>query len=121
MNEARIEFQKIIELINKTPKAKQVFESENWGYSIQFKLDGEDEPFFLFVKDGIGKVIIGEDVNADMLITGDNNSIIKTSQGKGDFTHGISREEITVEKGKIFELMRISRAIGVALKEQKMK
>ena len=84
-------------------------------------MDGEDDPFFLVVKDGIGKVIVGEDINADMLITGDNNSIIKTSQGKGDFTHGISREEISVEKGKVFELMRISRAIGVALKIQKGK
>jgi len=121
MNEARIEFEKIIELINKTPKSKQVFESEDWRYTIQFKLDGEDEPFFLVVKDGIGKVIVGEDINADMLITGDNNSIIKTSQGKGDFTHGISREEISVEKGKVFELIRISRAIGVALKEKKGK
>ncbi len=119
MNEARIEFEKIIDLINKTPKSKQIFESEDWRYTIQFKLDGEDDPFFLVVKDGIGKVIVGEDANVDMLITGDKNSIIKTSQGKGDFTHGISREEITVEKGKVFELMRISRAIGVALKEQK--
>jgi len=119
MNEARIEFEKIIDLINKTLKSKQIFESEDWRYTIQFKLDGEDDPFFLVVKDGIGKVIVGEDANADMLITGDKNSIIKTSQGKGDFTHGISREEITVEKGKVFELMRISRAIGVALKEQK--
>ncbi len=119
MNEARIEFEKIIDLINKTPKSKQIFESEDWRYTIQFKLDGEDAPFFLVVKDGIGKLIVGEDANVDMLITGDKNSIIKTSQGKGDFTHGISREEITVEKGKVFELMRISRAIGVALKEQK--
>jgi len=121
MNDGRIEFEKIIDLINKTPKSKQVFESEDWRYTIQFKLDGEDDPFFLVVKDGIGKVFVGEDINADMLITGDSNSIIKISQGKGDFTHGISREEITVEKGKVFELMRISRAIGVALKEQKMK
>jgi len=121
MNEVRIEFEKIIDLINKTPKSKQVFESEDWRYSIQFKLDGEDEPFFLLVKDGIGKVIVGEDINADMLITGDSNIIIKISQGKGDFTHGISREEITVEKGKVIELIRVSRAIAAALKEPKQK
>ena len=34
MNEARIEFEKIIDLINKTPKSKQVFESEDWRFTI---------------------------------------------------------------------------------------
>jgi putative sterol carrier protein len=121
MSEAREGIERIIKLINKTPKAKQVFESEDWSYTIQFNLDGENDPFYLVIKNGIGKVIIGEDPNADMVIIGDNNSIVKTSQGRGDFTHGISREEITVEKGKVFELMRVSRAIGVALKEQKKK
>ncbi len=119
MSEARRELEKVIELINNTPKAKAVFESENWLYSIQFKLDGEDQPFYLEIKDGIGKVIAGEKSDADMLITGDNQSIVRTSRGKGDFTHGISREEIIVEKGKVFEVLRVSRAIGVALRENK--
>ena len=121
MKEARIEFEKVIELINNTPKAKKIFESEDWKYTIQFRLDGEDEPFYLEVKNGTGIVIIGENPNVDMVITGDKNSIVRTSHGKGDFTHGISREEISVEKGKIFELMRVSRAIAAALKEQKLK
>jgi putative sterol carrier protein len=118
MSEARTEFSKIIELINKTPKAKKVFESEDWKITIQFELEGEDQPFYLVVKDGIGQVIAGKKKDADMVITGKNTSVIKASHGKGDFTHGISREEITVEKGKIFELLRVSRAINAALKEK---
>ncbi len=118
MTEARTEFTEIIERINKTPKAKKVFESEDWKIAIQFELDGEDQPFYLVVKDGIGQVITGKKEDADMVITGKNTSIIKTCQGKGDFTHGISREEITIEKGKVFELLRVSRAINAALKEK---
>ncbi len=34
MNDTRIEFEKIIELLNKTPKSKQVFESEDLRYTI---------------------------------------------------------------------------------------
>jgi hypothetical protein len=49
-------------------------------------------------------------------MSGDNNSIVKICNGKGDFTHPISREEITVEKGKAIEIIRLTRAIAIVLK-----
>ena len=84
MNEAMTEFTKIIERINKTPKAKKVFESEDWKITIQFELEGEDQPFYLVVKDGIGQVIAGKKKDADMVIgsryttkTGYKSSIVR--------------------------------------------
>jgi len=49
-------------------------------------------------------------------MTGDNNAIVKICNGKGDFTHSISREEISVEKGKVIEVIRLTRAITIVLK-----
>jgi len=49
-------------------------------------------------------------------MSGDPNSIVKICNGKGDFTHAISREEITVEKGKVMDVIRLTRAITIVLK-----
>ena len=52
----------------------------------------------------------------DIVMTGDNHALVRICEGKGDFTHAISREEITVEKGKVIEVIRLTRAITTALK-----
>lgn len=111
----------IVEKMNDLPKAQQVFITDiaskpvNWSMTFQFNLDNEN-PFNLEIKDL--KVSVNEGIlsNAEIVMSGDNNAIVKICQGKGDFTHAISREEITVEKGRVMDVIRLTRAITIVLK-----
>ena len=51
-----------------------------------------------------------------LIMTGDNNAVVNICQGRGDFTHAISREQITVEQGKVMDVIRLTRAITLVLK-----
>ena len=112
---------KIIEKMNKNPKALQVFVTDisgkpvNWNINFQFNLDAE-EPFYLSIQDKKVNLNPGTMAEAEIVMSGDNKSIIKICQGKGDFTHAISREEIIVLKGKVMDIIRLTRAITIVLK-----
>ena len=114
---------KIAERINKNPKALQVFVTDvggkpvNWNMTFQFNLDEED-PFYLVIKDQKIVVNIGTSQDAEIVMSGDNNAITKICQGKGDFTHAISREEIKIETGKVIDVIRLTRAITIVLKKE---
>ncbi|MHA2391563.1 MAG: SCP2 sterol-binding domain-containing protein [Promethearchaeota archaeon] len=113
----------ITKRMNKIPKALQVFVTDidgkpvNWSMTFQFNMDNED-PFYLEIKDQQVSVNSGTLEDAGIVISGDNNSIIKICQGKGDFTHAISREEIKVEVGKVMDVIRLTRAITIVLKTE---
>jgi putative sterol carrier protein len=119
--DAKESLMKIVERMNEIPKALQVFvtdvsgKSVNWNIVFQFNLNGE-EPFNLAIKDQEITVNPGPSQKAEIVMSGDNNAIIKICQGKGDFTHAISREEIRVEKGKVIDVIRLTRAITIVLK-----
>ncbi|MHA1325629.1 MAG: hypothetical protein ACTSR3_20825 [Candidatus Helarchaeota archaeon] len=119
MAEARTESEKIIELINDSPRAKKILTAENWNVIFQFELETEPEPFYIEVKDGKAILKDGKHPNPTMLITGDGEGVARASRGQGDFTHAISREQIEVKKGKVMELIRYGRAINAALKDKK--
>ena len=113
----------IAKMMNKIPKAQQVFVTDiggkpiNWNMIFQFNLKDE-EPFYLTIKDQNVSVTLGTEIEAETIMTGDNNAIVKICNGKGDFTHAISREEITVEKGKVMDVIRLTRAITIVLKTE---
>jgi len=112
---------KIVERMNKNSKALQVFVTDiggkpvNWNMTFQFNLKEED-PFYLVIKDQEVVLNTGTSQDAEIVMSGDNNAITKICQGKGDFTHAISREEITVENGKVMDVIRLTRAITIVLK-----
>ena len=114
---------KIIEMINQNAKAQAVFISNiagkdvSWDMVFQFNLDNEDS-FHLAVKDRKCNIAEGTASNPDIVMSGDNEAIVRICEGKGDFTHAISREQITVEKGKVMEVIRLTRAITTALRTQ---
>lgn len=111
----------IVKKMNDLPKAQQVFITDiagkplNWNMTFQFNLDNED-PFYLEIKDLKVSVNEGTLSNPEIVMSGDNNAIVKICHGKGDFTHAISREEITIEKGKVMDVIRLTRAITIVLK-----
>jgi len=121
MDVAKENLERIVEKMNINPKVEQVFITDiagkpvDWDMVFQFNLDNED-PFFVEIKTRKAKVFEGKASEPDILMTGDNNAIVRICEGKGDFTHAISREEITVEKGKVIEVIRLTRAITTALK-----
>jgi len=112
---------KIIDRMNNIPKAQLVFVTDiggktvNWNMTFQFNLDDED-PFYLIIKNQKVNVNPGTAHDAEIVMSGDNNAIVKICKGKGDFTHAISREEISVEKGKVIDVIRLTRAITIVLK-----
>jgi len=114
---------KIAETLNITPKAQDVFVTNiagkdvNWEMSFQFNLN-DQKPFYLEIKNR--KAIVSEGTKSDavILMSGDSNAIVRISEGKGDFTHAISREQITVERGKVMDVIRLTRAITIVLKSK---
>ena len=111
----------IIEKMNNLPKAQQVFVTNiagkdiDWEMTFQFNLDNED-PFYVEVKDRKTNLSNGTTSDPGIVMAGDNNAIVNICQGRGDFTHAISREQITVKKGKVMDVIRLTRAITIVLK-----
>ena len=89
-----------------------------WDMIFQFNLENED-PFNLVIKDKKATVVAGTASGAGVVLTGDPNSIVKICNGKGDFTHAISREEITVAEGKVMDVIRLTKAITLVLQARK--
>jgi len=112
---------KIVENMSGNAKVDAVFVTNiggkevDWDMIFQFNLDNED-PFYLKVKGRKAEMIKGTASDSNIIMTGDNNAIVKICNGKGDFTHAISREQIKVTKGKIIEVIRLTRAITLVLK-----
>ena len=114
---------KIIEKMTSNEKAQAVFatdiggKSTDWEITFQFNMENED-PFYVEIKERKAKLIQGTKVDAEIVMSGDNNSIVRICERKGDFTHAISREQITVEKGKVMDVIRLTRAITITLKNK---
>ncbi len=121
MGQAKESLLKMVEKINENPKAQAVFVTNiagkeiNWEMSFQFNLDNEAS-FYLAVKDQKAIISEGTKSEAEIIMSGDPNAIVRICEGKGDFTHAISREQITVEKGKVMDVIRLTRAITIVLK-----
>jgi putative sterol carrier protein len=121
MNQAKEHLSIIVDKLNMNPKAQAVFVTNiagkdvNWDMSFQFNLNNQD-PFFLEIKKGKAILSNGTKFDAIILISGDPSAIVRICEGKGDFTHAISREQITIEKGKVMEVIRLTRAITIVLK-----
>ena len=120
MSSAKDSLAKIIEKMNQIPKAQTVFvtniagEDVDWEMDFQMNLENE-EPFYIEIKNR--KVTITEGTKSDAIIvmSGDPEAIVRICNGKGDFTHAISREQITVEQGKVMDVIRLTRAITIVL------
>ena len=111
----------IIEKLNLSEKAQAVFETNiegktrDWEKSFQFNLVNED-PFYIQIKNRRVQLTHGTNLDAEVVMSGNNSAIVRICEGKGDFTHAISREQITVEKGKVMDVIRLTRAITIILK-----
>jgi len=121
MGQAKENLMKIVESMNQNPKAQAVFVTNiagkdvDWEMSFQFNLE-KDEPFYLEIKNQKSKVLDGTKSVAIIVISGKSDAIVRICEGKGDFTHAISREEILVEKGNVMDVIRFTRAITIVLK-----
>ncbi|MHA1106051.1 MAG: SCP2 sterol-binding domain-containing protein [Promethearchaeota archaeon] len=122
MRQAKESLTTTIEKMNTNLKAQSVFVTNiagkdiNWEMSFQFNLDDEAS-FFLEIKDQKAYISEGIKQDAEIVISGDPNAIVRICEGKGDFTHAISREQITVKKGKVMDVIRLTRAITIVLKK----
>ena len=123
MGQAKENLMKMVEKMNSNPKVQAVFitniagKNVDWEMSFQFNLDNE-EPFFLEVKNQAVNLSEGIKSDATIVMSGESKAIERICEGKGDFTHAISREQITVEKGKVMDVIRLTRAITIVLKSK---
>jgi len=123
MDAAKEKLRVIVEKINTSPKAQSVFVTNvagkdvDWEMSFQFNLDKE-EPYYLEVKNQAVLLSDGIKSDAEIVMSGESEAIGRICEGKGDFTHAISREQITVEKGKVIDVIRLTRAITIVLKSK---
>ena len=123
MGQVKEKLRVIVEKMNANPKARSVFitniagKDVDWEMSFQFNLDNE-ETFFLEIKNQT--VILSDGIKSDaiIVISGESKAIERICEGKGDFTHAISREQITVEKGKVMDVIRLTRAITIVIKSK---
>jgi hypothetical protein len=112
---------KTVEKINMNPKAQTVFVTNvagkdiSWEMSFQFNLSNED-PYFVEIRNLKAILFDGIKLDAIIVMSGDPAAIVRICEGKGDFTHAISREQITVVKGKVMDVIRLTRAITIVLK-----
>ena len=113
----------IIEKLHTTQKTQTVFVTNiagkdvDWKISFQFNLDNED-PFFLDIKNQKVTLFDGTKSDAASIMSGDPVAIVRVCEGKGHFTHAISREQNTVEKGKVMDVIRFTQAITIVLKSK---
>jgi len=123
MGQAKERLRVIVEKMNASPKARSVFitniagKDVDWEMSFQFNLDNE-ETFFLEVKNQAVVLSDGIKSDAKIVILGESKAIERICEGKGDFTHAISREQITIEKGKVMDVIRLTRAITIVLRSK---
>ena len=121
MSQVKEAIGKIVEKMNDLPKAQDVFVTNiagkdvDWEMSFQFNLENSD-PFFLEIMNRKTSLCTGTKSDAIIVMSGDPNALLRICEGKGDFTHAISREQITVEKGKVMDVIRLTRAITIGLK-----
>ena len=121
MAQAKDKLAIIVEKMNSNPKAQSVFVTNiagkdiDWEMSFQFNLDNE-KPFYLEIKNKTAQISEGTKNDAEIIMSGNSEAIARICEGKGDFTHAISREQITVQKGKVMEVIRLTRAITIVLK-----
>jgi putative sterol carrier protein len=112
---------RIVDKLNVNPKAQDVFVTNvsgkdvDWEMTFQFNLNDQN-PFFLEIKNRKVSLTLGTKSDAFVLMSGDPVAITRICEGKGDFTHAISREQIKVEKGKVMDVIRLTRAITIVLK-----
>ncbi len=123
MGHAKQNLMQIIERMNKNPKAQAVFVTNvagkdvDWEMSFQFNLE-RDEPFYLEIKNRTANLSDLSKSDAVIVISGKSDAIVRICEGKGDFTHAISREEILVEQGNVMDVIRLTRAITIVLKSK---
>lgn len=121
MEQAKEKLSKIVEKLNTIPKAQAVFVTNisgkdvDWEMTFQFNLDNVD-PFYLEIRNRKANLSEGTKSDAIIVMSGDPDAIVRICEGKGDFTHAISREQITVEEGKVMDVIRLTRAITIVLK-----
>ncbi len=107
--------------MNLNQKAQDVFVTNiagndvDWEMSFQFNL-GDEDPFFLEIKNRKATLSKGTKPDAIIIMSGDPAAIVRICEGKGDFTHAISREQISIEKGRVMDIIRLTRAITIVLK-----
>ena len=123
MGQSKENLMRIVEKMNDNPKVQAVFVTNisgkdvDWEMSFQFNLDNE-APYFLEVKNQTVSLSDGIKSDALIVMSGESKAIERICEGKGDFTHAISREQITVEKGKVMDVIRLTRAITIVLKSK---
>lgn len=82
--------------------------------TIQFRLDGEDGPFYMTIDSARITVAKGVSDKADLVVAGNTREFAKVMSEKVDVTHPIAQGHIRIEKGKVSEMTLLNRILWAA-------
>ena len=80
----------------------------------QFRLDGEEGPYYLAIAEGRATLARGVAPKVDIEVAGSSRAFARVITEKVDVTWPIAEGQVTVEQGKISELTLLNRILGAA-------
>ena len=116
MGEVKDELKRVIPHFDDNPRAQEIM--EGWPRTVLFEMEGEETPFYITVQDG--KMSLGEDVPAevDIILKGQGHEFARVVRRERDITHPIAEATISVDKGKLSQLIIFDRILATAKRKR---
>lgn len=111
MGATRDEFMKCIPLLNDNKSARNLMESFN--RTIQFTLNDESDGFFITIEDDGMSLSPGISARADIKVSGEGAAFAQVVSREVDVTHMIAQGRTRVIKGKVSEMILLTRILWV--------
>ena len=109
MGETYSEILGLASRLNESRSARNLMEA--FPRTIQFDLEGEESKFYMTIEGGRMAITKGVPEKADIMIVGDTAEFVKVVRGKIDVSHLIARGHVTIEKGKVSEMILLNRIL----------
>ncbi len=112
MNRTFEELSTLAPRLNESRAARNLMEV--FPKTIQFRLDGEDGPFYLTIDSARMTIAKGVSEKTDLVVAGDTREFAKVMRERVDVTHPIAQGHVSIEKGKVSEMTLLNRILWAA-------
>ncbi len=108
----------IVTLLNGSPAARNLMEA--FPRVIQFSVAREGGPFFVRIENGAIALHDGTPNDADLIVdVADGPRFIQVLGGSLDISHPVAEGKLTVERGKLSEMILLNRILAAGQKGKK--
>lgn len=109
MEETREQLTRVIPTINNSSLARDLMEV--FPRTIEFRLDGEQRPFFVTIDQSQMSITEEASREPDLIVVGDTRGFARVVRREIDVTHLIARGELIVTKGRVSEMTLLNRIL----------